>query len=455
MPVRELTASRCRLALFALALGGFGIGASEFVTMGLLPQIAGGLLPRLMHLDPELGLARAGRAISAYALGVVVGAPVLSLLAARLNRRRLVIVMAVVLTIATAVSGLMPTFFATTLARFAAGLPHGAYLGVASLIAASIMGPGSEGKGAALALSGLTVANLAGVPLLTALGQATSWRVAYLVIAAVFAATALLLAASVPPHDSHERGRMLDELRALRRVQLWAIVAIAAVGFSGSFAVFSYIADIGRQVAHLPAGAIPWLLAAAGAGMTIGNVIGGIVADRSLNGTLLVGFPLYIAALLALIPAVHSGPALIVAFACANLCHALLGPAMQSWLMRVSGRSAVLGASLHHAAFNIANALGAVLGGAVLAAGWGLAAPTRVGACVAIIGYAMLLAVLGALQLRARVRRRELSTAQIPLVAPAVEFGESDDERATATGAPADTARARALSEIPAQQQTH
>ena len=167
-----LSPTRRRIALMALALGGFGIGSAEFVSMGLLPQIAQGLLPEMMAADPEQGVARAGWAITAYALGVVVGAPLLSLLAVRLSRTRLIVVFAGLLCVSTLASGLMPSFELTLLARFIAGLPHGAYLGVASLLAASLMGPGSQGKGAAVALSGLTVANLVGVPMLTALGQA-------------------------------------------------------------------------------------------------------------------------------------------------------------------------------------------------------------------------------------------------------------------------------------------
>src|SRR5690606_38763849 len=162
----------------------------------------------------------------------------------------------------------MPTFELTVAARFLAGLPHGAYLGVASLLAASLMGPGSQGKGVALALSGLTVANLIGVPILTAVGQAAGWRVAYLLIAAVFLATTVLLRATIPAQAAPQGRRITDELRAFRRVQLWVVVVIAAVGFSGSFAVFSYIADIGQQVAGASASYIPWLLVAAGAGMT-------------------------------------------------------------------------------------------------------------------------------------------------------------------------------------------
>ncbi|HJB10394.1 MAG TPA: MFS transporter [Candidatus Brachybacterium merdavium] len=408
-----LTPARRRFALFALALGGFGIGSSEFVTMGLLPEIASGLLPEMMATRPDVGLARAGWAISAYAVGVVIGAPLLSLLAVRLSRARLIVVFATLLAVSTLASGIMPSFELTIAARFLAGLPHGAYLGVAALLASTLMGPGSQGKGAALAMSGLTVANLAGVPLLTALGHTAGWRAAFLAIAAVFALTAALVAVSIPAQPSPQGRGLGDELRAFKRVQLWAVMAIAAVGFAGSFAVFSYIADIGRQVAGVSASYIPVLLAIAGLGMTIGNAVGGVATDRSLNGTLLIGFPLYIVALTTMIFVVTSPIGLTVTFFMANLAHATLSPAMQTWLMRIAGRSEMLGASLHHAAFNVANALGALLGGSVIAAGFGLAAPTVIGTVVATVGFAMLLAVLALLRIRSRRRLTQLREAQI------------------------------------------
>src|SRR5699024_1039537 len=178
----EIPARRRTFALLALALGGVGIGASEFATMGLLPGIADGLLGTQMAADPEAGIARAGHLITAYALGVVVGAPVLALLSVRWSRTSMITALAVALAAGTVLSALMPTFELTVAARFLAGVPHGAYFGVASLLAASLMGPGSQGKGVAVALSGLTVANLVGVPLMTALGQVAGWRAVYLVI---------------------------------------------------------------------------------------------------------------------------------------------------------------------------------------------------------------------------------------------------------------------------------
>ncbi|MDN5687481.1 MAG: MFS transporter [Brachybacterium sp.] len=422
-PSPTLTPARRRLALFALALGGFGIGASEFVSMGLLPDIAGGLLSERMATDPEGGIARAGLAISAYALGVVVGAPVLALLSVRWSRSSMIVGLAAALAAGAVLSALMPTFELTVFARFLAGVPHGAYFGVASLLAASLMGPGNQGKGVALALSGLTVANLLGVPVLTAVGQAAGWRAVYLLIALIFVATVTALHLTVPREEKVAGRRMADEIVALRRVQLWVIMGIAAIGFAGAFAVFSYVADITTNVTGASATAVPWVLAAAGLGMTVGNVIGGATTDRSVGATLMVGFPLYIAALVGLfLVADVSLVALLVAFFLMNAANASLNPAMQTWLIRVAHRSEVLGASLNHAAFNVANALGAALGGAVIAAGFGYEAPMVVAIVLASVGFAMVSATLIALRVRARrtrallARHEDTLTGQIPRV---------------------------------------
>lgn len=419
----RLSPTRRRLALLAIALGGFGIGGSEFVSMGLLPGIAEGLMPELMATDPETGIAHAGLAISAYALGVVVGAPALALLSVRWSRTGMIIALAVALAAGTLLSAVMPTFELTVLARFLAGIPHGAYFGVASLLAASLMGPGNQGKGIALALSGLTVANLLGVPVLTAVGQAAGWRTVYLLITVIFAITVVALRLTLPPEDKPQGRRMVDELAALRRVQLWIVMGIAAIGFAGAFAVFSYVADITTRVTGAPETAVPWVLAVAGLGMTIGNVLGGATTDRSLTGTLLIGFPFYIAALVGLFAVAHvSLVALMIGIFAVNLTNSVLNPAMQTWLIRVARRSEVLGASLNHAAFNVANALGAALGGAVIAAGFGYEAPMAVAIVLASAGFVMVTATLIALRVRARrtldvLRRHEVpTTGSIPVV---------------------------------------
>ena len=421
----EITPRRRALALFALALGGVGIGASEFATMGLLPGIADGLLPAQMADDPDAGIARAGLLITSYALGVVVGAPVLALLSVRWSRTSMITALAVALVAGTLLSALMPTFELTVAARFLAGLPHGAYFGVASLLAASLMGPGSQGKGVAVALSGLTVANLIGVPLMTALGQVAGWRVVYLVIAVIFVLTVLALRWAVPPQAPVPGRRMVDEIVALRRLQLWVIMAIAAVGFAGGFAVFSYVADIATQVSGAAMSMVPWVLAAAGLGMTLGNIVGGTATDRSLNGTLLLGFPLYITALVGLfLGSQDSVVGLLIGFFAVNFASSALSPALQTWLIRVAHRSEVLGASLNQAAFNVANALGAALGGAVIAAGFGYRAPMLVAIVLASLGFALVAGTLLALRVRSRrtlavLREHEATyTGAIPVVVP-------------------------------------
>lgn len=390
-----LTPARRRLALFALALGGFGIGCSEFVSMGLLPGIARTLLPGVMSDSPEQGIAQAGYLISAYALGVVVGAPTVAMLAVKMSRTRLIAILAVGLLVGTVLSGSMPTFELTVLARFVAGIPHGAYFGVASLIAASLMGPGSQGKGVALALSGLTIANLAGVPLLTAFGQGLGWRNSYLMIAAVFAVTVVLLLTLVPKQGRPAERSILEELSAFRSKQVWAVAGIGAVGFAGAFAVYSYIADISENVAGTTAAFVPLVLASAGLGMTLGNLIGGWATDRSENATMLLGFPLYIIALVALFAFAGTPAGLMITLFCVNLANSMVTPAVQTWLIRASGRSQVLGASLNHATFNVANSLGAALGGAVIAAGYGYRAPVLVAIALAACGFAMVLVALG------------------------------------------------------------
>lgn len=412
----QLTPTRRRLALFALALGGFGIGSSEFVSMGLLPGIAGGLLPDQMAADPAQGIATAGHAITAYALGVVVGAPLLSLLAVRMSRSTLIVVLAGALAVGTLVSGLMPTFELTVVARFLAGVPHGAYFGVASLLAASLMGPGNQGKGVALALSGLTVANLIGVPVLTAVGQSLGWRAVYALIAGLFAVTVLALLATVPAQEKPQGRRASDELAAFGRLQLWVVMGLSAVGLAGAFAVFSYVADITVGVAGATPAAVPYVLAAAGLGMTIGNLVGGAAADRSVTKSLMVSFPLYVLALLLLFELSGSLPGLIIGFFAVNLVNSSIGPALQTWLIRVARRSAVLGASLNHAAFNIANAMGAALGGSVIAAGLGYRAPILAAAGLAVVGFLLTIGVLVALRVRADRRLAQLRTVEIPVL---------------------------------------
>ncbi|MDO4919130.1 MFS transporter [Kocuria sp.] len=400
----HLTPARRRLALFALALGGFGIGCTEFASMGLLPQIAQNLMPDIFGASPETGIARAGWLVSAYAVGVVVGAPLISFLAAKSSRTVMLLVMASILLAGNLASALVPTFGSLLVVRFLAGLPHGAYFGLASLVAATVMGPGNQAKGVALALSGLTVANVVGVPVMTAIGQSYGWRMAYGAVAVIFAVTVVGLWLTVPRQEPMLGASRRGELRAFSRPQVWIVMAVAAVGFGGFFAIYTYLSQMGRELAGLPAGAIPWLLAVVGVGMTIGNVIGGVSADRSARRTMAVGFPALAVALL-LMGALGGSPVgIFVAGFLMSLVNSYIMPSIQSWLITAAGPAELMGASLNHAAFNVANSLGALLGGAVISAGFGYRSPAVVACVLAVAGA--LLAFLGVQRQKADRRRR-------------------------------------------------
>lgn len=389
----SLTPAQRYFALFAIALGGFGIGSSEFVSMGILPDIARSLLPAEMAANPETAIAHAGWAVSAYAIGVVVGAPTVSLLSVKISRPKLIVVLAAGLFTGTILSATMPSFGLLVPARFLAGLPHGAFFGVASLLAGDVMGPGNRGKGIALALGGLTVANLIGVPLLTAFGQQLGWRTAYWLVAGVFALTVILQLLALPP-QAPPRGRSAKaELSAFRSRRMWMVILIECVGFTSYFALYGYIADVTVHVAGIATTHIPLVLATAGAGMTAGNWIAGYLADWSYRKSLVVMFPLYLALFLFLVAAMHNPVAFAIGIFLMSMCSSTTGPLMQSWLMSSAGDSVTLGAASHHGAFNVANSVGVIVAGSALHAGFGFESVVPVGAALTALG--MLVTYLG------------------------------------------------------------
>ncbi|MFI5496672.1 MFS transporter [Actinoplanes sp. NPDC051859] len=385
-------------ALLALAFGAVAIGLTEFVPAGLLPQIAANTLGTEYARDQSGAVAQAGWMITAYALGVVVGAPLIAALTARMPRRRLVLALLLLFVVGTVASALAPNFGLVLAARFMAGLPHGAYFGAAGLLAASLMGPGKAARGFAVVLSGLTAANVVGVPAVTWLGQTAGWRIAYLLIAGVFALALLAVAATVPEAPA-SGGSPAAELRSLLSPQVWLTAATAAIGFAGFFAVNSYVAPVTTEVTGLSAGAVPWVLAAMGLGMTVGNALGGWLADRDLRRATLYGFLAMIASA-ALFGVAAGTPAGL--FSGAFLIGAtslFLGPALQARLIAVAPDAQLMGAAVNQSAMNIANSLGAALGGAVIAAGLGYRAPAwigvalgAVGLCLAAISFARLTA---------------------------------------------------------------
>lgn len=385
----SLSPARIRLALLALALGGFAIGATEFVAMGLLPNLAADLLPGLYASSPDAANAQAGWLISAYALGVVVGAPTIAAGAARWPRKQLLLALLAAFTIATVASALLPSFGLVLVARFVAALPHGAYFGIASLVAAELMGPGKRARGVAIVLSGLTIANVIGVPSITWLGQVAGWRVAYVAVAALFAATFVAVILAVPFQAGNPGATMRSELRAFGRLQVWLALLIGAVGFGGLFAVYTYVAPLVIEVTGLPAMAVPLVLVVVGLGMTVGNFVGGALADRSVRRTMYAFFGVMLAALLLLAFSAQTLAGLLIGVFLVGGAASALSPTIQTRLMDVAHDSQSIAAALNHSALNLGNALGAYLGGVVVAAGLGYLAPVWVGLGLSVLGVAL------------------------------------------------------------------
>jgi DHA1 family inner membrane transport protein len=389
--VESLTAGRRWAALIALSLGGFGLGLTEFVAVGLLPDIARNLLPEAYAASVPDALARAGWMITIYALGVVAGAPTIAVLTTRVPRRRLVLGLLALFVAGTTASALAPTFELVLAARFVAALAHGAYFGAAGLLAAAILGPGSQGRGVSIVIGGLTAANLLGVPLITVLGQAHGWRAAYLAVAAVFALSLVAVLTTVPPMAAAPGGSPRAELRAFRSPQVWLVALAVAVGTSGFFAVNSYIAPITTHVTGLSESTVPWVLAAMGLGMTVGIALGGIAADRDLRRSVLFGFAGLITTTAFFAVAAGSPAGLVLGAFLVGAASLFIVPALQSRLIAVAPGAQMMGAAVNQSSLNIANSIGAALGGAVIAVGWGYLASAWLGVALSIGGLVLAL----------------------------------------------------------------
>ncbi len=394
-------------ALLSLAIGSFGIGMTEFVVMGLLPNIAADLLPATWASSPEDAVAQAGWLITLYALGVVVGAPTIAAALAKYPRHRVMLGLAAALTIGNALTFVLPSFGLVAASRVLAGLPHGAYFGIGALVAADVMGPGNRAKGIAFVLTGLTVANVVGVPFGTFLGQQFGWRVAFLVVALIFALATVMIALTVPAHAGDPGRTLRAELGALRVGQVWLTLGVGAIGFGGFFAAYSYVASIVTNVAGEPSTIVPIVLVVMGLGMTAGNLVGGHLADRDLRRTLVGGLAALIVVQVLLALTAGWIVALGVFLFAVGFVSAVLSPTIQSRLMDVAGDNQSIAAALNHSALNIGNATGAFLGGVVIAAGFGFVAPVWVGAVLAASG---LLLAIASLRRETRSLRRAAAT---------------------------------------------
>ncbi len=363
-------------AVLALGVGGFSIGTGEFVIMGLLPEVA---------RDIGVSIPQAGHVISAYALGVVVGAPVLAVLAANWGRRALLMALMVVYALGNFASALAPGYASLSAMRLLTGLPHGTYFGVAALVAAALAPPGRRARAVGWVMLGLTTATLVGVPIAAALGEHFGWRAAFVFVGLIAVAAVVMVRLWVPDMPASHGASPLRELGALARKQVWFTLGIGAIGFGGMFAVFSYIKPTLLEVAGMPPALMPFVLALFGLGMVAGNIVGSRMADKALMPTVGKVLLWSIVVLALSVPAAHHPvSAALSTFFLGTLV--AIGPALQIRLMDVAGDAQTLAAALNHSAFNAANALGAWLGGVAISAGMGWTSTGWVGVVLGICG---------------------------------------------------------------------
>ncbi|RZA21947.1 MAG: MFS transporter [Lysobacteraceae bacterium] len=376
--------------LFALAMGGFAIGTSEFVVMGLITEIA----RDLGVTEPQVG-----HVISAYALGVVVGAPLLAIFGARRRRRSLLLGFMAFYAVGNLACALAPGYSTLLLARFVAGLPHGAYFGVAALVAAHISPPGQRGTAVGRVMLGLSVALLVGNPLATWLGQALGWRSAFALVSLIALATMAMTAWRLPTGMGAPRTDALRELRDFNRPPVWLALGIGAIGFAGMFSVFSYLTPTLLQVTGVGEGFIPFALMAFGIGSILGTLGGGWLFDRF--GFRAVGIVLaWSLVILLLFPLAAQSAWTVLPSVLAVGTMGALATVLQSHLMDVARDAQTLAAASHHAAFNAANALGPWLAGMAITAGYGWTSSGYVGAATALAG--LLVFALASRDLRGR-----------------------------------------------------
>jgi DHA1 family inner membrane transport protein len=403
-------ARRTTLAILALAVGGVAIGTTEFVTMGLLPQIADGT---------GVDIATSGHYVSAYALGVVVGAPLIAVVFAKVPRKGLLMGLMAFFAVAHLAIAAADTYPTVMAARFLAGVPHGAFFGIGSVVAASLVSHQRRTAAVAAILGGLGVANVVGVPVATLLGQRFSWHLPYLLVGLVAAVTVGAIAIWLPHQPPSGEESMRTEMRALRRLQVWLALLVGVVGFGGMFAMYSFITPTMTELAGLEESHIPWVLAAYGVGMVVGMVLSGRVANRVgvLNG--IIGALGLIALLLGVFGFAARTLWLAVALVFVlGLLPSIVVPLLQTRLMDVAHEGQSLAAALNHSTLNTANALGAWLGSLVLAAGWGYGAPSLVGAGLAVLGVGV--AVASALvERRGSAAAAPVAPAQRAAVTPA------------------------------------
>jgi DHA1 family inner membrane transport protein len=378
------------LALLALAIGAFGIGTTEFLMMGLLPEVAA---------EFQISIPSAGHLISGYALGVVFGAPLLTAASVKWPRRNVLIGLMVVFTAGNLLAAMASSYEMLLAARVLTGLPHGAFFGIGSVVAAGMVGPDRRATAISMMFAGLTVANVVGVPADTLLSQYVGWRATFGVLAVIGVASVAAIALLVPQPAQAAPTQLSREIAAFGRPQVWLALAVGTLGFGGVFAAYSYIEPMMTNVAGYSPMAVDLLLALFGLGMTVGNLVGGRLADRALMPSLygaVGGLGLVLALF---VVTAHNQLAAAVTIFLIGATGMACVPIIQTRIMEKARDAPTLAAAANHSAFNLANAAGAFLGGRAIGAGLGWTSPDWVGAILAAGGLALAL-LSGALDRR-------------------------------------------------------
>ncbi|MFG2591611.1 MFS transporter [Streptomyces sp. NPDC048438] len=402
------------LALLALAIGAFGIGTTEFVIMGLLPDVAA---------DFHVSIPTAGFLVTGYALGVVLGAPLMTALGTRVTRKRMLMLLMGLFVVGNVVSALAPTFGVMLTGRVIASLAHGAFFGIGSVVAADLVAPEKKAGAIAMMFTGLTVANVVGVPLGTFIGQTLGWRVTFFVVAGLGVLGLLGVAKLVPEQPKPQGVRIRHELAAFRNVQVLLAMAMTVLGFGGVFAAITYITPMMTETAGFATSSVTWLLVLFGLGMVGGNLLGGKFADRHLMPMLYVSLGALAAVLALFTLTAHNKIAAAVTIVLIGALGFATVPPLQKRVLDQAAGAPTLASAVNIGAFNLGNALSAWLGGIVIAAGFGYTAPNWVGAALA--AAALLLAVFSGVLDRRPVTPGRQVAAHAPEPAAADGPGES------------------------------
>lgn len=375
-----------KLSLLPLALGGLTIGITEFVMMGLLPDIA---------TDLDITIPKAGHLISAYALGVVIGAPLLVIAGRNFPPKKMLLAMALMLTVFNALSIIAPGFNLLFASRFFSGLPHGAFFGVGAVVASRLADKGKEAQSIAIMFSGLTIANVVGVPVGTYIGHNFDWRYTFVLITVIGLITFISLLLWMPNVASEKAGNIKSQLQFFGKLDAWLIIAIVAIGTGGLFCWISYISPLLTEVSHFDAEDVPYILILAGLGMVVGNFIGGGLADRFSPATTVLTILLIMAVNLMGVYFLSGNQivSLILVFVTGSLSFAVVAPVQMLMIQAAKGAEMIASASLQ-AGFNMGNALGAFLGGLPLVMGYNYASPNLVGIAMALTGVLIVLIVI-------------------------------------------------------------